>query len=668
MWKREPDKDGKMTKVPYHPGGYKAASTRPEDWSTFEACIAALSAFDGVGFVFERGVVGVDLDHCIDDRGGVAPWAREILERFQSYTERSPSGDGLHIIFESDADFNGKNMKFGDERRYGIECYMKKRFFTVTGEVFEGRSELRDCDVIEWFNETFPEDEPRPIVAATTNAYLPDDETIKRVMFSSKHGGKIRELYEEGRWREHKYESQSQADLALVGYLMFFCGNNQSAADRLFRKSDLFREKWDELRGDKTYGELTLEKSAQKEVMKWNKRVEYITSMGKDGEERPMLILENICRVIENDEWLSGRFRFNDFSHMVEAKQDEEWRNLTDNDILDAQRFISTNYAAFARVSKEMTVDAIKSSAKLNTVNPPVDYLKSLIWDRVPRIDRWLSVVFGTPDDDLHRAMGSNWLKGLVKRVLSPGCLFDEVLVLESEQGMRKSTSLRVLGQPWHTECTLSTEDKDFYMLMARNVIVEFAEADIIGKTSAQKLKAIITKTEDTFRPPYERGMMTFKRGCVFAMTTNNGNYQKDETGGRRWLPVVLTKNADVEWLGEHRDQLYAEAVHRVTVLKETTYEYPKEALASIQEEKMEEDVYDEAVRDWYDGLPEKVKEEGIKIVDIFENVIMANQQYTRTIDWYMERRLGGIAKRVLKLKSVVTRKDGKTIKRWIRC
>lgn len=667
MWKWEEDKDGKMTKVPYHPSGYKAASTRAEDWSTFEACVAALDRFHGIGFVFESGVVGIDLDHCMGKDGVVAPWAREILERFKSYTERSPSGDGLHIIIESDAVFRGRNMKLTEERVEGIECYMNKRFFTVTGQVFEGRSELRDCDVMDWFNETFPKEEEKPVVVVGSNVALPDDETIKRVMFGSKHGHKIRELYEEGKWREQKYESQSQADLALVGNLMFFCANDAGAADRLFRKSDLFREKWDEKRGEKTYGQLTLDKSVQKDVMKWKKKVEYITSVGKDGVERPMLILENICRVIESDEWLSGRFRFNDFSHMVEAGESGVWANLTDNDILEAQRFISTNYASFARVSKEMVVDAIKSAAKLNKVNPPVDYLSGLVWDREPRIDRWLEIVFGTPDDELHRAMGSNWLKGLVKRVLSPGCLFDEVLVLEGAQGWRKSTSLRVLGQPWHTECTLSTEDKDFYMLMARSVIVEFAEGDIIGKTSAQKLKAIITKTEDTFRPPYERGMMTFKRGCVFAMTTNNGNYQKDETGGRRWLPVVLGREANVDWLAANRDQMYAEAVYRVQVLKETTYEYPKEALAAIQEQKMEEDAYDEAVKDWYDGLTEKEKEEGVRIVDIFENVIMLGQQYTKTIDWYMERRLGGIAKRVLRLKSVVVKKEGKSVKRWVR-
>lgn len=662
MWKRE-KRDEKWTKIPYTISGSMASSTNAKTWASFDVCVAAVGGFDGIGFVFSGGVVGIDLDHCFGGDGEVLPWAKEVLERFQTYTERSPSGDGLHVIVESDAEFKGRNMKIAGGNGAGIECYMTGRFFTVTGDVFDGRGDLRDCDVMEWYGETFPKDEVREVVEIKTVS-LPDDETIKRVMFHGKKTGKKwKEIYEEGRWREHGYESQSQGDQALVNTIMFYCCNDKVTADRLFRKSDMFRDKWDEYRGKETYGEKTLARGIQKEVMKWKKRVEYIMSSG--DEPVPMLILENICRAIDSDDELNERFRFNDFSHMIEVSKDDIWRTMQDSDVLEAQRYISTQFSPFARVSKEMTVDAIRSVAGGRRVNPPVDYLNSLVWDGVPRVDKWLVEAFGTPDDDLHHAMGSNWLKGLVKRVLEPGCLFDEVLVLEGKQGMRKSTSLRILGRPWHTECTLSTDDKDFYMLMARSVIVEFSEGDIVGRTSAQKLKAVITKTEDTFRPPYEHGMLTFKRSCVFAMTTNSGDYQKDDTGGRRWLPVVLGKVADTGWLERYRDQLFAEAVHRVRSLRETTHEYPADALASIQEEKMEEDVYDEPVRDWYDSLPSFTREKGIRIVDVYENVVMNGKETNREVDKRMEWRLASLVKRVLKLNRVVIKEGGKTIRRW---
>jgi putative DNA primase/helicase len=109
-WKSElrPDANGKLkeTKPPYRIGGrFKARSTDPSTWSSFDRCWE--SAFtnqeaDGVGFVLDDsdGLMGADLDDCIED-GKIAPWALELVEMFDSYTERSPSGAGLRIIFRS---------------------------------------------------------------------------------------------------------------------------------------------------------------------------------------------------------------------------------------------------------------------------------------------------------------------------------------------------------------------------------------------------------------------------------------------------------------------------------------------------------------------------------------------------------------------------------------
>jgi predicted P-loop ATPase len=162
------------------------------------------------------------------------------------------------------------------------------------------------------------------------------------------------------------------------------------------------------------------------------------------------------------------------------------------------------------------------------------------------------------------------------------------VLALESPQGYRKSTSLRVLGAPWHVETTHSLDNKDFYLLLAQNIIVEFSEGEIMDRASVNKLKAEITKTEDQLRPPYERGMVKFQRSCVFAVTTNRLEL-KDDTGNRRWLPVQLNKVADIDWLADNKDQLYAEAYHRVIILGETTHEYPDE-LRDLQDSRREYD------------------------------------------------------------------------------
>jgi len=140
--------------------------------------------------------------------------------------------------------------------------------------------------------------------------------------------------------------------------------------------------------------------------------------------------------------------------------------------------------------------------------------------------------------------------------------------------------------------------------LLAQNVIVEFSEGEIMDRASVNKLKAEITKTEDQLRPPYERGMVKFQRSCVFAVTTNRLEL-KDDTGNRRWLPVKLEKVADINWLTENRDQLFAEAYHRVIVLGETTYEYP-DALKELQDSRRE---YDEGEEKLLDAIAETEKD-----------------------------------------------------------
>jgi len=287
---------------------------------------------------------------------------------------------------------------------------------------------------------------------------------------------------------------------------------------------------------------------------------------------------------------------------------------MNDDIVSKVREYIAEKFDAFNKLSKDMTVDSLIRVAGDNPVNPPRDYFTSLKWDGTPRLNSWLHHAYGVPDDALNQAIGSNWIKGLVKRVMKPGCQFDEVLALESPQGWRKSTSIRVLGQPWHVETTHSMDSKDFYLLIAQNVIVEFSEGEIFNRASVSKLKAEITKTEDQVRPPYERGTIKFKRSCVFAVTTNKLEL-KDDTGNRRWLPVSLEKPADIDWLKKHRDQLYAEAYNRVIVTGETTYEYPQDELESLQSSRAETSIFDEEIILWVATFSkEELEEDGVSL------------------------------------------------------
>ena len=391
-------------------------------------------------------------------------------------------------------------------------------------------------------------------------------------------------------------------------------------------------------------------------------KARYIMSGGEHP--APLLIFENICRIVERDPKLCGDFRLNDFSHMIETLEDGKWVNLHDMKIYATQRYVSSNYRPFAKVSTEMMTAAIRAVAYRNKVNPPRDYMTSLTWDRVPRLDTWLHHAYGTPDAPVYTAIGSNWMKGLVKRVIQPGCQFDEILVLESPtQGWRKSTSLRELARPWHVECTTSINDKDFYMNLAQNVVVEFAEGDVVTRVDARKIKAMVTKIEDQWRPPYERGLQTHPRSCVFAMTTNDRDYQKDDTGGRRWLPVELGRIADIDWIITNRDQLYAEAYHRVITLKETTHEYPQKEIEEMQAERMEHDDYEEAVIDWYLKIPDSIRNEGIRVLDAYIGAI--SKESNKEMSKLAQMQIAGMFRRALYLEKRRVMEEGNRSMRW---
>ena len=133
VWKVE-HRNGKLTKPPYCIGGRRrASSTDSSTWDSFDLCWTSAfvdRAAHGIGFCLGDGFVGVDLDDCVAD-GIVAPWALEIVRKLNSYTEISPSGEGLHVIVR--AQMNGKGRKVG-----GAEIYPGGRYFTMTGHHLEG--------------------------------------------------------------------------------------------------------------------------------------------------------------------------------------------------------------------------------------------------------------------------------------------------------------------------------------------------------------------------------------------------------------------------------------------------------------------------------------------------------------------------------------------------
>lgn len=256
------DGDGKPTKVPYAPAaGRRASSTEPQDWTDLHGAerYRDVAGLDGIGFVFcaDDPYAGVDLDHCRDPgTGAIEPWAQEIIDQLDSYTEVSPSGTGAHIIVRG-------SLPSGRRRKGHVEMYDSGRYFTVTGCHLPGTPTTindRSEALASLYARVFPgASDERANGHMASVAGTVSDEDVLQLARRAANGSKFEELW---RGDTSGYASPSEADLALCSRLAFYCGpGGESQVDRLFRQSGLYREKWDQRHGNQTYGELTIRKA-----------------------------------------------------------------------------------------------------------------------------------------------------------------------------------------------------------------------------------------------------------------------------------------------------------------------------------------------------------------------------------------------------------------------
>ena len=134
---------------------YPASSTNPNTWCSFERAVSALSngTYDYLGFVFnDNGIVGVDIDDGYDEDGLLSVLSADIIKACKSYTEKSKSGRGFHILLKGNLPFNGKN------NRNGVEIYKTSRYFIMTGEVLIYDTIIENQEAIDYIvNKYFPE-------------------------------------------------------------------------------------------------------------------------------------------------------------------------------------------------------------------------------------------------------------------------------------------------------------------------------------------------------------------------------------------------------------------------------------------------------------------------------------------------------------------------------
>lgn len=267
--------------------------------------------------------------------------------------------------------------------------------------------------------------------------------------------------------------------------------------------------------------------------------------------------LANLLAILEHEPHWSGRLRFNEARQQIEVAA-QDWRTWQDHDDTDAAVWLQRTWKLRAR--PETVCQAVQALAQRKRCNPLADWLRSLRWDGVKRLDSWLVRYAGAKDSAYVRAAGACWLRGAVARALCPGVKVDAMLVLEGAQGAGKSSLFRVIGGEYFTDDVHDLASKDAALAVSRAWIVELPELSAMGRAEVELVKAFLSRQVDRFRPPYGRALVELSRRCIFGGTTNRADYLKDDTGNRRFHPVAIGV-VELDALAADREQLLAEAV-----------------------------------------------------------------------------------------------------------
>lgn len=260
------------------------------------------------------------------------------------------------------------------------------------------------------------------------------------------------------------------------------------------------------------------------------------------------------------------------------------------------------------RIGYDLYRRIVEDSARRDSYHPVRDYLAALQWDSVKRIDTWLSVYAGATDSKYTRAVGRLILVAAVRRVRQPGCKFDEMVVLESEeQGKFKSSALRALAvqDEWFTDqLPLGENNRTMMEATGGRWIVECGELNGMNKADEKWLKNYLAAQSDHGRPAYARKDITVKRQFVaFGTTNETGDYLVDHTGNRRFWPVLVSE-FKIKDITDNRDQIWAEAAHYESKGESIRMDQSLYADAAIEQEKRRqrspfELVLAESLRSW---------------------------------------------------------------------
>ena len=281
--------------------------------------------------------------------------------------------------------------------------------------------------------------------------------------------------------------------------------------------------------------------------------------------------IDNASLVLLHDPELRGRYYYDEFRERPVVSGDLPWEKLAkrssdcwmDSDDSGLRRHLEKHYGIESPSKIRDAVELAMLSCKRHPVR---EYLNGLTWDGQSRMDTLFIDYLDAADNEYTREVTRKALIGAVARIYSPGCKHDHALVLVGPQGCRKSTTLAKLGRQWFSDSLYTVSGKDAYEQLQGHWIIEMGEMAATKKAELEQIKQFMSKQTDSYRAAYARRTQEHPRQCAFFGTTNDNEFMRDSTGGRRFWPVMVTdKGRELGGMltDEIVDQMWAEAVMR---------------------------------------------------------------------------------------------------------
>lgn len=286
----------------------------------------------------------------------------------------------------------------------------------------------------------------------------------------------------------------------------------------------------------------------------------HFTYKGKTG-----VIEATLANAVSMVSWKEGfgfDVRYDSFKDEIVWRQgNDKWQILT-NDTYLTMRLQMAKVGIDNFISEKVANDAIRFVAVDKKVDTAQEWLKTLRWDGVCRVEEFHQNALKLEDNPYHRSVGLYMWTALAGRINDPGCKADMVPVLVGKQGKRKSTLVELLAptQDEFVTVSLADRDADLSRMLKGKMVAEWGEMRGLESRDADGIKDWVSRRKDDWIPKYKEVSVTLPRRYLLIGTTNNRRFLNDPTGARRWLPLFVDNMIDTLYVQMNRDQLWAEA------------------------------------------------------------------------------------------------------------